>query len=342
MRGAPRPGGRVVAIGGGTGLPMVLRGLKHRALAGEIEELTAVVTMSDDGGSSGRLRRSRGVPPPGDVRNCLVALCVEEDLLTELFQHRYEGGELGGHSLGNLILTALAEQTGSFLTAVEASARVLRTAGRILPVTEDDVTLVARLESGAEISGETAIGKCATRIESVRLDPETSKATPGVVHAIYEADLVVVGPGSMLTSVIPNLVLPEVAQALRETQAARVMVGNLVREPGESEDLGMIDHLRLLERHVGAGAIDAILIHEGPIDPQVRKRYEAEGASALPAPGEAPDGVRLVRADLVGRGSKLRHDPDATAEALLGAWAECRDNVRSRSRLGRAASECDR
>lgn len=314
---------RVVALGGGNGLPAVLRGLRGMVHNGNGQSLTAIVAMSDDGGSSGRLRRSRGLPPPGDVRNCLVALCAEEDLLAALFQHRYGGAEeLGGHSLGNLILAALAEQTGSFLKAVEVSSRVLRTVGRILPVTLEDVSLVAVLEDGTRKSGESAIGACRQRIQRVGLQPASARPTPGVVEAILEADLIVLGPGSLFTSVIPNLVLEEVARAMRTTRAVRVLVGNLVSERGEAAGLGLREHLQLIEAHAGGRIIDALLVHEGPIDDETLGRYRAEGALPLSFPPQGIDGMPVLRRHLLGPGPKLRHDPALTAAGLLAAWRQ--------------------
>jgi uncharacterized cofD-like protein len=316
---------RVVALGGGTGLPAVLRGLRGLAENGNGQSLTAIVAMSDDGGSSGRLRRSRGVPPPGDVRNCLVALSAEEDLLAALFQHRYGGAEeLGGHSLGNLILAALAEQTGSFLKAVEVSSRVLRTVGRILPVTLEDVSLEAVLEDGTRACGESAIGACRKGIRRVRLQPVSARPTPGVVEAILEADLIVLGPGSLFTSVIPNLVLEEVARALRTTRAVRVLVGNLVSERGEGAGLGLREHVQLVESHAGGRIVDALLVHDGVIDGEILGRYRAEGALPLSLSPAGIEGIEVLRDDLLGPGPKLRHDPARTAAGLLAAWRRVR------------------
>lgn len=316
---------RIVAIGGGNGLPAVLRGLRPFVDEGEADDLIAVVAMSDDGGSSGRLRRGRGVPPPGDVRNCLLALSEEEDLLAGLFRHRYRGsGELGGHSLGNLILAALSEQKGSFLRAVEASSLVLRTRGRILPVTTQDVVLTAELDDGTTLVGESTIGTCDRAIRAVALRPADAEPTPGVVEAIGEAELVAIGPGSLFTSVIPNLVLPEVAAALRATRATRVLVGNLVGERGEAAGLSLEDHLGLIERHAGGRVVDAIVVHEGVIDRDTLDRYRAEGAAPLRMAVDRVDGRPVFRGNLLGPGPKLRHDPEATAAALLRAWRALR------------------
>jgi len=312
---------RVVALGGGTGLPAVLRGLRDLLSLGHVEGLSAIVAMSDDGGSSGRLRRTRGVPPPGDVRNCLVALSEDEDLLAGLFQHRYGGDEddLGGHNLGNLILAALAEQTGSFLKAVEMSSRVLRTVGDILPVTLEDVTLEAVLEDGSHLVGETSVGNSGERIERVALRPPSARPTPGVVEAIEKADLIALGPGSLFTSVLPTFLLDDVLRALRNTRAVRVLVANLVSERREASDLDLEGHLGVIESHAAGRIIDAVLVHDGPIAPATRARYEAEGAAPLGIDAEI-EGLTVVRRNLLGPGPKLRHDPEATAAGLIAAW----------------------
>jgi len=315
---------KVVAIGGGTGMPGVLRGMRELVDAREPANLTAIVTMADDGGSSGRLRKHRGMLPPGDVRNCLVAMSAEQDLLAGLFQHRYDGGEeLDGHNLGNLILTALAEQTGSFMKAVEVSSRVLRTVGRILPVTVDDVRLTATTVCGRQVEGESAINDCSDAIKRVALVPSTVRPAEGVVEAIMEADLVALGPGSLYTSLLPNIAMAEVAKALRETHAVRVLVGNLVQERGESPELGLGGHIDAVNEHAGGSIVDALLVHDGEIPQEIRERYREQGSEPCGLPDEATCSVRLVRRPLLKpRDKKLRHDPNATAEGLLAAWNE--------------------
>jgi uncharacterized cofD-like protein len=314
---------RIVALGGGTGLPSVLRGMRDLVVEDDLAALTAVVTVADDGGSSGRLRRSYGVLPPGDIRNCLVALAREEDLLAGLFQHRYGGdSELRGHSLGNLILTALAEQTGSFLKAVEASSSVLRTVGRILPASLEDVVLEAILTDGTIIVGESAIGHCKKRIRRLRLSPSKVEPTPDVIESILEADLVVIGPGSLFTSLLPNLLVEGIADAVRQTTAVRVLVGNLVSEHGEASGLNIDDHLRVIEEHIGTRSIDAALVNEGVIDTAVLGRYRAEGVTPLTLDGPDSSGITIVKRDLLAPGRKLRHDPTATAAGLIAAWRQ--------------------
>ncbi len=317
---------RVVALGGGTGLPAVLRGLRHHVGNGDVTRLTAVVAMSDDGGSSGRLRKSMGLPPPGDVRNCLVALAEEEDLLSGLFQYRYAGSEeLSGHSLGNLILAALTEQTGCFVKAVEVTSRVLRTVGRILPATLEDVKLEARLADGRRVIGETRIAGCEERIERIALRPGSARPTPGVIESILEADLVVIGPGSLYTSLLPNLVLDGIAAALRTTAAPVVLVANLVSERGEAAGLDLVDHLEVIERHAGAPIVDAVLANEAPIPADVLERYREEGASPLSWPARGHRRVRVLQRNLLAAGRKLRHDPAATAAGLIEVWAGLAD-----------------
>ena len=314
---------RIVALGGGTGMPSVLRGLRPHVTRGGISSLTAIVTMTDDGGSSGRLRRTRGLPPPGDIRNCLVALSPDEDLLAGLFQHRYNGSEeIGGHTVGNLILAALAEQTGSFLKAVEVSSRVLRVTGTILPATSDDVVLEAILEDGTAISGETAIAACEQQIRRIGLRPGGAKATAGVVEAILSAELVVIGPGSLYTSLVPNVVIADIGAALRETAALVVLVANIVSERGEAAGLNLSDHIQVLQEHAGGPFLDAALIHDGPIDAEVLARYRAEGAVPLRCSDEVEQGVRILRKNLIGGGPKLRHDPEATCRSLFELWSE--------------------
>jgi len=319
-RPAPR---RIVALGGGTGMPNVLRGLRFMLNRGELEDVIAVVTMTDDGGSSGRLRRSRGLPPPGDLRNCLVALAAEEDVMARLFQHRYGGTEeLGGHTVGNLILAALAEQTGCFLEAVELSSRVLRVVGRILPATFDSVSLEATMDDGAIVVGETQIRASGKKIDRMALRPSPAHPTPGVLDAIRDADIVVLGPGSLYTSVVPHLLVQGIAAALRETSAVVILVANVVSEPGETAGLDPAAELGVVEEHAGGPFLDAVLVHEGPIDTETLTRYEAEGSHILSWPNTSGSGVPIHRKNLVSHGWKIRHDPVATTEALVEVWRE--------------------
>src|SRR5579872_1023918 len=247
------PGGvRVVAIGGGTGLSMLLRGLKHfvarRRHESErhpISDLAAIVTVTDDGGSSGRLRREYRVLPPGDIRNCLVALSQDEALLGRLFQYRFHSGRgLRGHSFGNLFLTALSNITGDFTRALRVSSEVLAIRGRIFPSTNQLVTLEAVLEDGKILAGESRIGKSRVPIRRVKLSPRTVKPLPEVLEAIAAADLIVMGPGSLYTSVIPNLLVSGVAEAIQKSPATRVYIANVMTQPGETREYTLADHVK--------------------------------------------------------------------------------------------------
>jgi len=324
MSGPGVSGGRlpekVVALGGGTGLPSMLRGFKELMGHEATDGLTAIVTMTDDGGSSGRLRRGLGVPPPGDLRNCMVALASEEDLFSALFQHRFdEAGELGGHTLGNLVMAALTEQTGSFRRAIETSSQVLRIRGRILPATLDDVRLEAQLEDGSRLHGESTIGASDRAIRRIRLVPRRVRPAQGVLEAIAEADLIVIGPGSLYTSVVPNLLVDGIAEALRRSPATRIFIGNLVHERGEGRALKGAEHLGVLERHAGDALVDAIVVHDGTFDAVRLERYLGEGSRPLDWNG-VPDDIPIHRAPLLADGPKLRHDPTATVNAILEAW----------------------
>ncbi len=316
---------RIVALGGGTGMPTVLRGLRRFVDAGHVEALTAIVTMADDGGSSGRLRRDRGVPPPGDVRNCIVALSAEEELLKGVFQHRYNGsGELGGHTLGNLMLAALAEQTGSFLKAVEVSSRVLRTVGTILPSTLDDVALEATFEDGSRVVGESRIAAVSKRILRVELRPRDAQPTPGILDALQQADLIVLGPGSLYTSILPNIIVSGVGAALRQTGATVVLVANFVGEHGEAVELDVADHVCALEEHAGGRFLDGVLIHEGSLPEEVLDRYRAEGMALLSTGNGLQPELQVLKRPLAAVGAKLRHDPDATARGVVDLWTAVR------------------
>ncbi len=276
-------GPRVVAVGGGNGLAALLRGLKAHT-----SNLTAVVTMADDGGSSGRLRRDMGMPPPGDLRNCLVALADDESVMSQLFQYRFPDGGLQGHSFGNLFMAALAEVTGDFERAVAESTHVLKVRGRVLPSTMDDVVLHAQLEGGRQVSGESTITAAERLPRRVWLTPEEPRPVPQAVAALLRADLVVLGPGSLYTSVIPNLLIPEVRRALKETRAWVVYVCNVMTQPGETDGYTAADHLEALYRHGMSGLVDVVLVNETPVTAgaagQLRALRGAAGAGRRRSP----------------------------------------------------------
>jgi len=310
---------RVVTIGGGTGLAALLSGLKGRVGDG-IAELAAIVAVTDDGGSSGRLRRDFGVPPPGDIRNCLAALADDTDLLTRLFQFRFESGEgLSGHSFGNLFLAALTELTGDFPQAIVTAERILSVRGSILPATLTSVHLRGHAVSGHVYEGESLIGRSKERLDRIELVPSAPPAYPPALAAIAAADLVLLGPGSLYTSILPNLLIPGLTAALREAGAPVVLVMNLMTQPGETDGLTALDHLEAIETHLGRGLLDGVLAHAGDLGAARLAPYLAEGASPLPIEPTAfrAHGVRLVSADLVSRSGLVRHDPDRLAAAIV-------------------------
>lgn len=316
---------RVVAIGGGSGLPAILSGLAHfgRRCSPRPLDLTAVVAMADDGGSSGRLRREQGVLPPGDIRNCLVALADRRHrAMARLFQYRFGAGRgLRGHPVGNLLLAALSSMEGDFLAAIRRAEHLLQCSGRVLPVTLEPVHLVGLLSDGREIRGERKLERRRkVAISRIELVPRSPAATPGVLDAIRRADLVVLGPGSLYSSVIANLLVDGVAEALRETSALRVLVQNLMTQPGESDGLDAAAHVRAVQAHAGE-VVDVLLID--PLDELHRAQREGYARSGqrpvrFDRRAVAALGVLPVEADLLAAGRRVRHDPEKTAAAILG------------------------
>jgi uncharacterized cofD-like protein len=304
-------GPRVVAIGGGTGLSTLLRGMKART-----GNLTAIVTVADDGGSSGRLRKSLGLPPPGDLRNCLAALSDDEDLLTQLFQYRFPGGdELEGHSFGNLFIAALAGVTGSFDRGILEAGRVLAIQGRVLPATLSDVALVAdkahELDAQAfRIEGESRIPTVPGRVRHVHLEPNDAPAYPEAIRALLQADMIVIGPGSLYTSVLPNLLVSELAEAVRASRAFKVYVCNLATQTGETDDYDCAQHLLALESHAGRGLVDVMLVGEC--------REDSSSSDLSPVKLKA-NGLKvpLVVEDLADPLKPGHHHPARLAESLI-------------------------
>ena len=327
------PPTRIVGIGGGTGLSVLLDGLRRLGEAsrarGSAFEITAVVSVADDGGSTGRLREAFGVPAVGDLRQCMAALAGDGSPWSRLLQHRFTAGDgLSGHALGNLVLTAAIEQSGGLLPALESLRATLGLRGRVLPATEVPVTLCAELADGRLIAGESAIRSAAGRIAGVRLTPAGAPPAAGVLEAIADADVIVLGPGSLFSSVLPNLLVDGVVGAVRRARGVRVFVCNLMTERGETEDFDLGDHLRALERLLGAGTVDACVVNDGEIAPKVVARYAARGA--LPVSWQAGTGLPLlpgrpltVHADLLPEGPfRNRHDAEKLARAVM-ALAEC-------------------
>lgn len=308
----------VTAVGGGTGLAVLLRGLKGRVPA---DRLRAVVTVTDDGGSSGRLRRDFGVLPPGDIRNCIAALADDEDLLARLFQYRFVGGEgLAGHSFGNLFLTALAGITGDFYQAILTAESVLSVRGRILPATLTDVCLTARGASGTRYKGESAIGRAGEVLSELELEPSAPPPFPAALEALGAADIIVLGPGSLYTSILPNLLIPGIRRAVCQAKAKVVVALNLMTQPGETDGMSGQDHLDAIERHVGSELVDAVLMNSTPLPAERLALYEATGSKPVELEAGAVESRRItvVAVDLLSETGLLRHDPAKLASAVLG------------------------
>ena len=334
------PSPRVVALGGGTGLPNVLRGLRPLIFADGVSEATrdrlvAIVATSDDGGSSGRLRAEFNMIPPGDIRNCLAALSENHSQIADLFQYRFESGEgLNGHPIGNLVLAALTDVTQDFARAVDMAARVIGACGVVLPATTELVTLVAEFADGRVLSGETAIAQARGRIERLSLLPDRPRCSLRVTDAIRHADVIVAGPGSLYTSILPPLLVPDVANAIQASGAVRILVANLMTEPGETDNFGALEHLLTIDRHLGRQLFDCVIYNTMPVPEGLASGYAERGAAPI-ATGtfdlNAFDrlGVRAIGVPLVSEhpAGKVRHHPERLAAAItalaqgkLGAW----------------------
>ena len=328
----PGPDLKVVAIGGGTGLSTLLKGLKRYVLtpalaaAGKvtIRELCGVVTVTDDGGSSGRLRKEFNMLPPGDVRNCIVALSEDEALLSRLFQHRFQKGSgLEGHSFGNLFLAALTSITGDFAEAVRLSSEILLTRGHIYPATTSNVELEALMEDGTRVRGETRITASKGKIRELFLIPPDAEPLPQTLEAIAHADLITIGPGSLFTSLIPNLLVRGIAQAITKSCATKVFICNLMTQANESLDLTAAEHIRALTTHAGAQLFDYALINRTPASEEMKAQYALEGASQIVADLEAIEalGVCPVLGDYLDEGVVARHATDRVAHDLMALMA---------------------
>jgi uncharacterized cofD-like protein len=316
LRARRRRGPRVVAIGGGTGLPNLLSGLKAYT-----DRLTAVVTVADDGGSSGRLRRDLNILPPGDLRNCLVALAETQPLMGQLFQHRFTSqGELSGHSFGNLFIAALTEVTGDFGEAVRASSKVLAVSGQVLPVTLEDVRLVATLADGRQISGESHITEAGGAIRKLSLDPPGVRPNPEVLQAIAQADAIVMGPGSLYTSILPNLLVGSVAKAVERSGALKIYICNVMTQPGETDGFSVSGHLRALKEQTSFSLVDYVVVNTEPLSEELRQRYADGGQFPVAVDRDAVEalGVRLVKARLLEtRDGLVRHNPGRLARTVI-------------------------
>jgi uncharacterized cofD-like protein len=344
---SPRPefqsGGtpRVVALGGGTGLPNVLRGLRtvmfpDGATSASRDRLTAIVATSDDGGSSGRLRAEFNMIPPGDIRNCLAALSDDNSEIAEIFQYRFDAGDgLNGHAIGNLLIAALTDVTRDFAQAVDVAARMLGVSGVVLPATSELVTLVAEFTDGRVLSGETTIAKAGGTISRLGLLPEGPACSGRVVDALRRADVIVAGPGSLYTSILPPLLVPDVSHGVWDSRAMRILVANLMTESGETDNFSVLDHLLTIERHLGRQLFDCVIYNTTPVPEHLASAYEARASrpivtgafelSALERFGVRAIGVPLVSEHPAG---KIRHHPERLASAItalaqgkLGAFA---------------------
>ena len=316
---------RVVAIGGGTGLSTLLRGLRvHVAssphLPATIADLAAVVTVTDDGGSSGRLRREFNMLPPGDLRNCMVALSAEEDWLSRLFAHRFRSGDaLEGHNFGNLFVAALTEITGDFSHAVQLASKILATRGRIYPVTTANATLVARMDDGSLVRGETSISASKKRIDQLILDPADARPLPETLEAIAQADLISVGPGSLYTSLITNLLVQGIPEALVAARGTCVYICNLMSQANESLGLSASEHIERIYEHARAPIFDYALVNTAPFSASTIARYADERAAPIEADIEKIEalGVHCITGDFALEGAVVRHAADRVTDALL-------------------------
>jgi uncharacterized cofD-like protein len=310
-------GPKIVVIGGGTGLSNLLRGMKQYS-----SNITAIVTVADDGGSSGRLRREMGVLPPGDIRNCLSALADEEKLLTELFQYRFEAGSgLAGHSFGNLFLTVMNEITGDLEQAIAASSKVLAVRGQVLPSTSMDVQLWAELSDGRRIVGESKITEARGRIVHIGCLPPNPPALPKAIKAIEEADYIVMGPGSLYTSIIPNLLVPDLVKAIAAQRVPRIYVCNIMTEPGETDGFSVSDHIRAIDSACGCYLFDAVLVQKVmPSDPVISHYAKAGvGPVLLDRTAILDSGRRIIAANVMEEGDDftVRHHSQRLARVLL-------------------------
>jgi len=323
-------------MGGGTGLSTLLAGLKR--LVGKesgslwIENLSAIVTVSDDGGSSGRLREELQMLPPGDIRNCMIALSEDSSLLSRLFRYRFRGeGELGGHSFGNLFLAALTEVTGDFTEAIRLSSEVLASKGHIYPATISDVRLVAELDDGKIVRGETQITASRVPIRRLRLEPEQCLPLPQVLQAIRAADVITVGPGSLYTSILPNLLVAQVARAIGESQATKIFINNLMTQPGETDGYNARQHLETVKTYAPEIHFDFVVVNSTPISQEQTERYAADHAFQIGIDEEIDEAIdqttEVIRADLLYEGEKVRHNSERLAEVVV----ECRQRALDRA-----------
>jgi uncharacterized cofD-like protein len=329
---------KLVALGGGTGLSTLLSGLKRLVGEGDrgwlwLESLAAIVTVSDDGGSSGRLREELQMLPPGDIRNCMVALSEDSSLISRLFRYRFPGdGHLGGHSFGNLFLAALTAVTGDFVEAVRLSSEVLASKGHIYPATLNDVRLIAELEDGTEVRGETNITASRPAIRRLRLEPEQCLPLPEALTALRAADVITVGPGSLYTSILPNLLVARVAESIGESDAVKIFVCNLMTQPGETDGYTARRHLEVVKRYAPEIEFDYVVVNNRRVSEEQANAYAAEGARQIGLNDhllerEFSVESKIVRTDLLDEGEKVRHSPEKLARVILACYEQARTHT---------------
>ena len=320
----------VVAIGGGTGASGLLRGLKEHT-----DKLTAIVTVADDGGSSGRFRKEFGMLPPGDIRSCMAALSDAGPVLEKLFQYRFEEGDLKGHPFGNIFLAAMTKVTGDFEQAVREANRVLNVRGRVLPATTVKLSLIAEHEDGSKTTGESLVGKVNKPVKRLAIKPQDAPAAHDVVDAIMAADLVLLGPGSLYTSVLPNLLIPDIRNALQKTGAVVGYVCNIMTQPGETQDFTASRHVDVIIEHTSEALLDFVVVNTGAIPDRLRQAYAAENSvpvdADLPKLSQLAGNPRLVTGDLVSADHVVRHHPARLAELCLQVF---RDIGRDKAKAG--------
>lgn len=316
-----------VAIGGGNGLSTLLSGLKRFVQAGAtepvwIQDLSAIVAVTDDGGSSGRLREELQMLPPGDIRNCMVALSEDSQLLSNLFKHRFRGeGDLGGHSFGNIFLAAMSELTGDFAEAVRLSSEILASKGHIYPATVSDVRLAAKLVDGSVVSGETNISKTGGKIERLYLEPADCKPMPAALKAIEAATVITIGPGSLFTSLLPPILVDGVSDAIAASRATKIFVCNLMTQPGETDGFSALHHLEIFREYAPQIDFDYVIVNSTPITDEQKKKYTGMGAEQIGVHGSVTPATiqtaEIVYGNLLDDGEMVRHHPEKLAQVLL-------------------------
>lgn len=312
---------RIVVIGGGTGLSVMLRGLKQKPV-----DITAIVTVADDGGSSGRLRSELEMVPPGDIRNVLTALSDVEPLLTKLLEYRFEKGNgLAGHSLGNLMLAAMRDITGDFVTGVRELSRVFAVRGRVLPAADHPIVLKAEMQDGSTVEGESKIPMAGGVIRRVMIEPADVSPLPEALEALKQADAIVVGPGSLYTSILPNMLVPEIARAVTESEALKIYICNVMTQPGETDDYKASDHLKAIRDHVGRDLFDYVIVNNGEIPKKVQNQYAEKGAKVVQLDLDQVTklGCKVIADRLVLFRTYLRHDADKLSQhiyQLVESW----------------------